>query len=283
MRRFPKPGRVLRRLALGALLAVLLLYGTVAAVLWFVQRDLIYPGARGLVKDARDRPAQVTEIAVGTPDGETLRALWRPPSPGCGVVVSFHGNASLPERPARRFVRDPWRSHGWGLMAVAYRGYPGSTGRPGEAGLIADGLAAVAEVERRAPGAPVLLHGHSLGTAVAVAVAAERPHLGLYLEAPFSSMSAMARLRFPAIPTFLLRDPWPSDRRIAGVAGPILIVHGDADPVVPFASGRALAQAAPSGTRFVAVRGDHVSLLGQEDGVAEPLFRAGMPAGCEAG
>ncbi|WP_246154019.1 alpha/beta hydrolase [Methylobacterium oryzihabitans] len=283
MRHFPKPGRWLRRLALGAVLAALLVYATVAGVLWSVQRDLIYPGSRGLVKGSRERPAEVAEIRLGTADGETLRALWRPPAPGCGVVVSFHGNASQPERPAARFVRDPWQRHGWGLLAVAYRGYPGSTGRPSEAGLIADGLAAVAEVERRVPGAPVLLHGHSLGTAVAVAVAAERPHLGLYLEAPFASMTAMARLRFPAIPAFLLRDPWRSDLRIAGVAGPIVIVHGGADPVVPLSQGERLARAAPNGTRFIVVEGDHVSLLGREDGPAEALFRAAMPPGCKAG
>ncbi|ACA16710.1 conserved hypothetical protein [Methylobacterium sp. 4-46] len=248
-----------------------------------VQRRMIYPGA-SFTYDALPAPPEGTAaIRVPTADGEILRALWRPPAPGCGVVVTFHGNASLPERHAARFAAGPWRARGWGLLALAYRGYAGSTGRPSERGLVADGLAALAEAARRAPGAPVLLHGHSLGTAVAVAVAATRPHLGLYLEAPFDSMLSMARLFFPALPAFVLRDTWRSDARIGAVAGPILIVHGDADPLIPLALAERLARAAPPGTRFLPVPGDHVSLLGQRDAEAEALFRAAIPAGCVAG
>ncbi|ACL55401.1 alpha/beta hydrolase [Methylobacterium nodulans] len=268
---------------LGLLLAPVALYGAVGAALWALQRDLIYPGARGLLHGRRDPPPGVETISIRTADGETLRALWRAPAPGCGIVVSFHGNASMPEMHAERFVRDPWAAHGWGLIAIAYRGYPGSTGRPSESGLIADGLAALAEAGRRAPGTPALLHGHSLGTAVAVAVAAEHPPLGLYLEAPFDSMTAMARMRFPFLPTALLRDPYRSDRRIGAVTGPIVIVHGDDDPVIPTKFGLRLARAAPAGTRFEVVEGDHVTLLGRKDAEAEALFRAKLPAGCVAG
>ncbi|MFE1600723.1 alpha/beta hydrolase [Methylobacterium sp. ID0610] len=267
----------------GVLLVPVALYCAAGAGLWLFQRNLIYPGAHGIVKGRREPPPGVESIAVRTADGETLAALWRAPAPGCGLVVSFHGNASVPAMHAERFLGGPWAAHGWGFLAVAYRGYPGSTGRPSESGLIADGRAAVAEAGRRAPGSPVLLHGHSLGTAVAVAVAAERPHLGLYLEAPFDSMVAMARLRFPLMPSLLLRDTFRSDARIRAVTGPIVIVHGDADPVIPTQFGRRLAHAAPTGTRFAVVAGDHVSLLGREDSAAEALFRARVPAGCIAG
>ncbi|GJD48202.1 hypothetical protein OPKNFCMD_0918 [Methylobacterium crusticola] len=269
-------------LAVGILVAAGLLYGAVAAAFWWNQRALLYPGA-GVPAPAAwpGLPGDVAAIRIATPDGETLHALWRAPRPGGGVVLSFHGNASFPEAHALRFADGPWARRGWGLLAPAYRGYAGSTGRPTEAGLIADGLAALAELRRRAPGAPVLLHGHSLGAAVAVAVAA-RAGLrgGLYLEAPFDSMTAMARHHARFLPACLLADTYRSDRIIGAVPGPILIVHGDADPVVPTKFGARLALAAPAGSRFLVVPGDHVSILGARDAEAEALFSAaGAPPG----
>lgn len=268
----------LMRVAAGLLLVLLALYGAVVAAFWWFQRGLLYPGQGGPVPVTGARlPPDIETVTVPTPDGERLRALWLPPAPGAGVVVTFHGNASLPEWHAERFAAGPWRARGWGVMAPAYRGYPGSTGSPSEAGLIADGLASLAEARRRAPGAPVLLHGHSLGAAVAVAVAARAGAsgvLGLYLEAPFDSMTAMARHHFRLLPAGLLADSWHSDRIIGSVSVPILIVHGDADPVIPAKYGARLARAAARAD-FVEVPGDHVAILGSQDVEAEARFRAG--------
>lgn len=266
------------RLLLFLLAAAAILYAVGVGALALIQRRLIYPGAYADAVHPNERvvPPGTAAIRVGTADGERLYALWRAPRPGCGVVVSFHGNASMPEYHAERFAADPWRAAGWGVLAPAYRGYPGSTGAPSEDGLIVDGLAAVAEARRRAPGSPILLHGHSLGAAVAVAVAARLPRAeapaGLYLEAPFDSMVSAARVHFPAAPGWLLRDTYRSDRRIAGLPGPILIVHGTDDPVVPAALGRRLAEAGQA--RFAAIPGDHVSILGTRDAEAAALFGA---------
>jgi fermentation-respiration switch protein FrsA (DUF1100 family) len=163
------------------------------------------------------------------------------------------------------------------VLAIAYRGYPGSTGSPSEGGLIADSDAAYREIAARAPGAPVLLHGHSLGAAVAVAVARRVPHLGLYLEAPFDSLAAVAAGRFPYLPTgLLLRDSFRSDDRIAAAGAPVLIVHGALDRVVPVAHAQRLAERAGPRAKLEIVEGDHVSILGERDAEAEALFR---PAG----
>ncbi|AWB20355.1 alpha/beta hydrolase [Methylobacterium currus] len=269
----------LLRAALIAAGLLFILYGAVIAAFWWFQRGLLYPGQGGAVPVTGARlPPEVETISVATPDGERLRALWLPPAEGAGVVVTFHGNASLPEWHAERFAAGPWRARGWGVMAPAYRGYPGSTGRPSEAGLIADGLAALAEARRRAPGVPVLLHGHSLGAAVAVAAAARAGGtglLGLYLEAPFDSMTAMARHHFRFLPAGLLSDTWRSDRIVGAVSVPILIVHGDADPVIPPKYGARLARTAHAEvpSDFVEVPGDHVSILGVRDAEAERRFR----------
>ncbi|MFC6740766.1 alpha/beta hydrolase [Methylobacterium tardum] len=194
------------RLLIGLALAAILFYGLALVVLGLNQRRLLYPGAYRPLPAVVPVPG-VAAVTLVTEDGETLHALWKPPEPGCGVIVSFHGNGSRPEPQGARFTDGPWHRGGWGVLAPAYRGYPGSTGHPSETGLIHDGMAAVAAAAARAPGAPILLHGHSLGAAVAVAVGARTAPLGLYLEAPFDSMSHAVRLHVPLAPTCSCATP----------------------------------------------------------------------------
>ena len=263
------------RLVLPALGVLLCLVGCAFGALALYQRHLIYPRAYDGRPPAADRTLPGASIvSIGTADGEALFAFWNPPAPGCGVVLSFHGNGSLPEGQTVRFLSEPWRSRGWGVLAPAYRGYPGSTGSPSEDGLVLDGAAALRFVEKMAPDAPILLHGHSLGAAVAISVAESGRHLGLYLEAPFDSLLHLVRLRFPYLPTLFLRDTWRSDRRIAANAAPVFIVHGDDDPVIPTKLASALATAAGPAARFEVLPGDHVSILGARDAQAEAQFRS---------
>lgn len=244
------------------------------AVLWSVQRSLLFPGASGMPMawTGPALPADVVRGTVRTTDGEVLRALWRAPRPGAGVVVSFHGNGSLPEPAAWRFAHPPWSDDGWGFLAVAFRGYPGSTGRPSETGIVADGRAALAEARRRWPDARIVLHGHSLRTAVAVAVAAEAGNevAAVYLEAPFSSVSAMASRRFFGLPFGpLVRDPLRSVDLMGKITAPVFIVHGSRDGAVPPAESELLAVAGHGVDRQV-VDADHVSVLGMADATLEP-------------
>lgn len=261
------------RFLIGLGLAAMLLYGLAMTGLALAQRRFLYPGAyRGSSPLAAPSPSGLAPIAVVTADGERLHALWHPPRPGCAVVVTFHGNGSYPEPHAARFAAGPWRTAGWGVMALAYRGYPGSTGHPSEEGLIRDGIAAVAAAAERAPGAPILLHGHSLGAAVAVAVAERMSVIGLYLEAPFDSMLHTVRLHVPLAPSWLLRDTYRSDLRIRAGTAPVLIVQGRDDSVVPAKLALALKRAAGPRARIEVVAGDHGSILGLRDDAAEALF-----------
>ena len=257
-------------------------YLAAIGILFANQRRFIYPGARYPMPPA-DVPPAGAAIIIETADGERLHALWRPPAPGCGVVLSFHGNGSRPEPHAARFGAGVWADAGWGMLAPAYRGYPGSTGHPSEDGLIRDGLAAVAVAQARAPGAPILLHGHSLGAAVAVAVAERIPAIGLYLEAPFDSMSHVVRLHAPLVPSWLLRDTYRSDRRIRAGTSPVVIVQGRDDAVVPAKLALALARAVGSRARFALIPGDHVSILGVRDREAAALFGERVDPPCRRG
>lgn len=267
------------RLLAGLVLTVLLIYGLALAALALGQRRFLYPGAYRPPPLAQ-APPEVASITIDTQDGEILHALWNPPRPGCGVIITFHGNGGRPEPHATRFSADPWRRAGWGLLAPAFRGYPGSTGSPSEDGLIRDGLAALAEAAARAPGAPILLHGHSLGAAVAVAVAEQAPPIGLYLEAPFDSMTHAVRLHVPLAPSWLLRDTYRSDLRIRSGTTPVLIVQGRDDPVVPPKLALMLAAAAGPRARIELVPGDHGTILGLRDRDAEALFEARVGGGC---
>lgn len=277
----PLPGRA-RLVRYGKIIAAtaVLTYGFCLFLVYAIQSYAIFPGQ--LLRSyapAFTAATGVQPISLQTADGEHLFGYYSPPKPGSGIVVTFHGNGGFPEQHAVRFQNAAWAGKGWGFLCVTYRGYSRSSGQPSEAAALRDGDAVVAYAQAQAPGAPILFHGHSLGAAVATAMAARHPNVGLYLEAPFVSMQAMARLRFPIFPTDqLLHDTFRSDLRIKSVTSPIVIVHGRDDSIVPFASGEALAAATEGRARFVALPGEHIEIFGKDDGVAEPFFRGQVTA-----
>jgi fermentation-respiration switch protein FrsA (DUF1100 family) len=138
----------------------------------------------------------------------------------------------------------------------------GSTGRPTEPGLLRDADAAYGFAASRHPGEHIVLWGHSLGSGVAVALAATRPVAKLVLEAPFTSTADVAQRMFPLVPVRrLMHDQFRSDVRIGAVTASILIIHGARDLVVPIALGERLYQLAREPKRFVRYpRGGHDDL-----------------------
>lgn len=220
--------------------AIALLYaGAVGALAWR-QRDMIYLPFGPALSPADVGFEGAERFRLRTIDGETLTAWFKPPRSGRGLLLYFQGNAgSLADR-ARRF--ELLTQRGEGLLAISYRGYPGSTGAPSEEGLLHDAEAAVSEaVARGYEPSRIVLVGESLGAAVAVALAARRPFAGLVIEGAFLSMRDEASRRFPWAPVWLLlRDVWGSDQRIATLRAPLLQIHGLNDDVVPLEAGRRL-------------------------------------------
>jgi len=266
--RLPAPLRLPAGLALGLAQAYLI----VVAVLFVFQRSLIYPSWS--LPGEFVAPLGVSRVSVPTADGQTLLGYWRRPSAGKPILVSFHGNASSPLFHAERFMGSPWSDDGWGFLAIAYRGYPGSTGTPSEAGLARDGKAALDYARGEDPAAPIVLHGHSLGAAVAIGLAAREPVRALYLEAPFLSLHATAAARFPWLPTFLISDAYPSEARAPGITVPVHIVHGALDPVVPQDQGARLAKLFPNATFHAVADRDHASVFGSRDDEVERALLA---------
>jgi fermentation-respiration switch protein FrsA (DUF1100 family) len=141
---------------------------------------------------------------------------------------------------------------GAGLIALSYRGYMGSSGSPTEAGLLRDAEAAYRFAADRYPPERIALWGHSLGSGVAVALAATRAVARVILEAPFTSTADVAQRMFPIVPVrWLMRDQFRSDQRVGAVTAPILMLHGARDLVVPIAQGERLFALANEPKRFV--------------------------------
>jgi fermentation-respiration switch protein FrsA (DUF1100 family) len=232
-------------------LTVLYLAGLVG--LYVMQRPILYasqPGPRAPVLPG----AQIEPVHLRTADGETLAGWYMAPQPGRPVIIFFDGNGGNDA-----VVTERWRrvaAEGCGLMTFRYRGYPGSTGRATEAGLHEDARAAYAFVAARVPADRIVLHGLSLGTGVAVRLAAERPARALILEAPYTSTVDVAEARFPIFPVRLLMlDQFESSRWIGRVHMPVLIVHGDRDGTIPFVFGQRLYALANTPKTFARIPG----------------------------
>jgi len=243
-------------------------YVIVFVLITLFQRSFIYQSWSIDFAQAARRPVQkgLAQIVLTTSDKEMIKAYWRPPVRGMPVIISFHGNAATPQYYADRFAGKPWSDSGYGILAVTYRGYPGSTGEPSESGLLDDGRAAYDFVRKTTPDSQIVLHGHSLGSGVAVAIAAERSVLALILDAPFSSLEDVVADRFPVMPTFMLFDTYRSDERIKDVkAERIFVTHGTSDTVIPFGLGKTLASLRTDITFYVIPGGGHYDIMGRKD------------------
>lgn len=228
----------------------LVFYGGFVALLYLAQRSLQYfpesyrtaPAAAGLL--------EAEEAVVDTADGERV-LLWHvPPRGDKPVILYFHGNGG-----ALRYRVDRFRAliaDGTGLIAVSYRGYGGSTGRPTEAGLLEDAAAAYAFAAARYPPERIALWGESLGSGVAVALAAEKPVGRVVLEAGFSSAADVGAGVYWYVPVrLLMKDQFRSDLRIGKVTAPVLMLHGDRDYIIPIALGERLYALINAPKRFV--------------------------------
>jgi fermentation-respiration switch protein FrsA (DUF1100 family) len=214
-------------------------YAVVLAAMYVFQRSLMYfPDPRRTAPALAGLP-EASEIELVSADGERLVAWHSPPQPGRPLIIYFQGNAGGLDLRAGRFRK--LIEDGNGLLALCYRGYGGSSGRPSEIGLIADALAAYEFAAREVGPKRIVLFGESLGTAVAVALASEREIGALILDAPFTSAVDIGAAAYRFIPVrWFMRDPFYSDRRIAKVRAPILVLHGERDVVVPVRFGERL-------------------------------------------
>jgi uncharacterized protein len=220
------------------------------ALLYFFQRDIQYrpPQTVRTVPATVGFPAE--EVILDTADGEKVIAWHVPAQARKAVVLYFHGNGDVLALRVPR-LREVF-ADGTGLVALSYRGYAGSTGRPSEKGLLADAAAAYAFAAARYSPDRIAIWGFSLGTGPAVATAAEHPIGKLILEAPYTSTADVAASLFPFLPVrLLMKDQFHSDELIGKVSAPVLVMHGERDPGIPIRFGERLFSLANEPKRFV--------------------------------
>ncbi|MDQ4048119.1 MAG: alpha/beta hydrolase [Actinomycetota bacterium] len=208
------------------------------------------------------------DLAIDTEDGERLHGWWMPSSsPSLGHLLLFHGNAG--NVCDRLLHAELLVSAGFDVLLFDYRGYGRSTGSPSEQGTYRDARAAHAALlgMAGADDSPTFYLGESLGGAVALALALERPPSGLILQSAFASVREMARVHYPFIPAALVPDAYPSLRLIRGLDAPLLVLHGERDDIVPVSQARTLFEAAPGPKQMHVFPGvghnDLVPLAGQ--------------------
>lgn len=241
-------------------------YLGLVVVMYLAQRALMYfPDRVRTAPDAAGFP-EAEEVVLDTVDGERV-IVWHVAPRGDGPVVLYlHGNGGALRGRVDRFralIAD-----GAGLVALSYRGYGGSSGTPSETGLINDALATYAFAVSHYASNRIVLWGESLGSGVAIALAAEQPVGRIVLEAPFSSAVDVAARAYPFAPVhWLMKDQFRSDLRIARVTAPVLILHGDRDTIVPIELGERLYGLVRGPKRFLRVPGGGHEDLGANGAV----------------
>ncbi len=247
--------RVLRASALAAALAWLLACGTLAAM----QHSLVFRPVRGLTATPETRGLTFEDVILTTADGVAIHGWYVPAPHGARGrhVLFLHGNAG--NLSHRLYTLEALHHLGHPVLAIDYRGYGRSGGRPSEDGLHADALAAwrYLTAERGVAPADIVLYGRSLGGAVAARLAAAVAPGGLALESTFPSLRELAARHYPYAPAgWLLAYEFDTAAHLRNLRCPLLIAHGRDDEIVPWPLAARLAASAPPHT-FVALRGSH--------------------------
>ena len=207
------------------------------AVLYLLQEQLIF--FRAPLADSDRRAVALLpgteEIRIAADDGTTLRGWIRThggDTGACGLVIYFGGNAE----EVSGQLHDVEKFGSWSLAALNYRGYGLSEGRPGEAALCADARAIydrLTQLEGIDPDR-IVVFGRSLGSGVAVQLAASRPVLAAVLVSPFDSLRSVAQRQYPLVPVSLLPGhPFDSLARAPEIRAPVLVLAGEEDRLVP--------------------------------------------------
>ena len=220
---------------------------------WGASRMLYYPMRYPGGEWSLQQKLGAKDVSLQAAGGTKLHGWWIA-GPDDGIAtLHLHGNGG--NITHRGLTARNITTAGSSVLLLDYRGYGKSEGSPSEKGLYADAEAAYDWIAAQgyAP-EQIIIHGESLGTAVATYLATRRKCRGVILEAPFTSAKAMAGRVFPVIGPLLMWG-YNSIGRIKDVRAPLLIIQGDRDEVIPYEFGQKLFAAANEPKSFWTIPG----------------------------
>jgi uncharacterized protein len=247
------------RLALFILVALVAL----KLLVWWLEPRMAFFPTDGVQQTPAAYNLEFEDLRIATEDGETLHGWWLPHPAPRAQVIFWHGNGG--NLALWLDVIAGLRKQDFAVLAVDYRGYGDSTGRPSEQGLYRDADAAlkVFDERLRKPGTPVIHWGRSIGSPVAAYTAGRRRPDAVVLESPFPDIIAVIAgnpvMRFLSL---FSSYRFPTSRYLEQYDGPLLVIHGDADRIIPFSAGRRVFEEARGSRKtFVPIPGaDHNDL-----------------------
>jgi uncharacterized protein len=235
-------------------LAMLLLY-------LFQTRLIFYPGK--LSRDVKFKLRhQDEEVYIKCADGVTINGIFYRGDRD-DVILYFHGNAG--DLSGWQFVAEDFYASGFSVLLIDYRGYGKSEGNISEKGFYADAEAAYGFLVQKKGFNPqdIIIYGRSIGSGVAVHLAATYPNKGLVLEAPYTSLGSLADTKVPFFfPSVYLHYTFNNERRINSIKAPLIVVHGSNDTLIPPGEGRILYEKFKGRKAFVLVNGGAHNDLG---------------------
>jgi fermentation-respiration switch protein FrsA (DUF1100 family) len=259
-------------------------YLGVCLLAFLFQRNLLYIPIRWSEREAARANPGFDAVWIATSDGERLHAWLQLVESSPWTVVIFHGNAGNLSYHQATLL--PFKKLGLQAILFDYRGYGLSSGSPSQQGLLRDAEAVTEYVEKslKVPPERIVYFGQSLGSGVAVLLAAKRAPARLILESAYPSLSQVASIHYPFLPSsLLLRDRFESTTAVRGLSCPILFLHPALDEIIPVSLGRALFETAQEPKKFVELPGAHhndsfdVAMTEQVEAIGDFLQVSGEP------
>lgn len=240
------------------LIAASTLYSIACLAFYFGQESILFPAKQIDEKMVFDFPLKHEEIYIDTPDGARLNGVLFLAENPSGVILHFHGNGENVLH--MKYAAEPFVARGYSFLAMDYRSYGKSTGELSEKILFSDALLSWQYLtDRDWQPSDIILYGRSIGTSIATQLASEQSPRGMILYSPFYSLQSLVSEKAPFLPvSSILKYPLDSATYMQKVNCPVLILHGDSDPVIPISSAERLAQV--RGKLVVLSGGNHENL-----------------------
>jgi len=217
---------------------IIFVYFLILVFLYFYQRSLLYhPNENNYSGDQLSVP--IEKVKINTEDNIELLAWFHEKDLiNNKTILFFHGNAGNLEN--RIYKLNQFGDMEVNFLIIAWRGFSGNNGNPTEKGLYIDGRSAIKWlIDKGVEEKNIILYGESLGTGVATHLSQNKDFAGVILETPFTSMTDAAKTFYPYIPVgILLKDKFDNKNKVKNIKSPVLILHGEADQIVPFDMGK---------------------------------------------